>query len=400
MSSIPENNMVVVPSNTDLAPLDLDFGDEGELVVKPTLYSNPRLQWFNGLTTTSFETAIGFHIEADINPLLDETLGGMGVKRYVVQHKSPDKNGEVKQVPYWALSAGGRTCSLFILSYGIKSKNEMNRDVNDRCGIAYGWEVSRNHEGQIVMKKGSNEPKRQCRLQFRAYIHELVQHGFSEWFQVAFSGIITEDVLAALDVQFRVIDVYNAYARGQGTKSAPFCGFSLPLAPGAVKMVGPKDGDKSPIYPPVAQVPQQLSSEYLRAHLIPGELMQLIRENHVLEDAAAWSIQRSQEIIGEQSPTEQSQVATPTATVIVDAPPTPQPPAIPVVQAPPAAPQLPEADRRLTPKEVDWIRKGYCVNNPNFLKDVCNRFTVARAEDLMLSHYNQLKAESENYTQS
>ncbi|MBA2680385.1 MAG: hypothetical protein H0U76_18550 [Ktedonobacteraceae bacterium] len=387
-------------SMTDLATLNMDFGnDDGDQMVKPT-QNNPRLQWFNGLTTTTFETAVGFHIEADVNPALDELLTTMGTKRYVVQHKTTNQDGQAKQLPYWAMNWGGQLCSLFIASYGINSKYEM-KDTKKRCGIAYGWETVRDRDGNIVKKKGSDESKRQCRLQFRAFIHELVLNGFTEWFQVSFSGIITEDVLTALNEQFRVVDIYNSYARAQGLNTAPFYGFSLPILPGAVKMVGPKDGDKSPIYPPVAQVPQQITASYLREHGIQG-FAKYMTDSNIVEEAKEWSIQRSQEISGqgdEEQPAETT-VQNTTTTITVDATPASQQ-NVPVVQAAPSIPQLPEgSDRPVNQKELTWIRNGYCIGNAGFLKTVCDRFKVSNPTQLLLSHYTILQAESANYTQA
>ncbi len=382
---------------TDLVALDMHFNDyDGDQVIKPTLQNNPRLQWFNGLTTTTFETAIGFHIEADVNPLLDETLSAMSAKRYIVQHKSSNQNGEAKQLPYWAMNWGAQPCSLFVLSYGLKSKYEMNKDVTDRCGIAYGWETVRDREGKIVKKKGSDEPKRQCRLQFRAFIHELVRNGISSWFQVSFSGIITEDVFATLNEQFRVIEVYNSYARAKGFNNAPFYGFSLPFLPGAVKMVGPKDGDKSPIYPPVAQVPQHITGPYLVEHRIPEDLIKRIGDDKVLEDALVWSIQRSQEIVSGTN--DQNAESSTAVTVTVEENSSSVPQAVPVVHAAPAV--LEQEDRPVNGKELAWIKSGYCIGNSHFLKQVCDRFEVDSPSQLHLSHYTILQAESANYTQS
>ena len=391
---LPDKTLMPVPA-TDLVDLNMNFGDdEGDTLVKPTLQNNPYLQWFNGLTTTTFETAIGFHIEADVNPLLDEHMTEMGVKRYVVQHKSSNQNGEVKLLPYWALNFGMQPCSLFIVSYGIKSKYEMNKDVTDRCGIAYGWEVVRDRQGKIVQKKGSTEPKRQGRVQFRAFIHELVRNGFAEWFQVSFSGYITDDVLTALSEQFRVLDVYNAYARTKEFKTAPFYGFSLPFLPGPLKMVGPKEGEKSPIYSPLAQVPQQITGKYLLEHRISEELIKYIVDDKVLSDTVIWSLQRSQEInaMGDQ-PNAASEAGTQTEMKATNDP------SLPVVQATPSQ-HTDVGDRTVNEQELAWITKGYCVGNSHFLKQVCERFQVDAPSQLQVSHYTILQTESMNYTQS
>jgi hypothetical protein len=177
-------------TSTALTTLDSAFdGSAGDEAIKPILNDHPRLQWFNGLSTTSMEMAVGWHIEADVNPLLDEVAASEGLKRYIVQHKTPAQNGEAKQLPYWALSWGQKPISLFVVSLGLQSKRQMNKS-EDRVGIAYGWEMVRDSQGTVVYKPNSVEPKKQCKLQFRAFVHELVTAGFDEWLQVGIAGYL------------------------------------------------------------------------------------------------------------------------------------------------------------------------------------------------------------------
>src|SRR6266704_3124947 len=184
---------------------EMDFA-EGEQADKP-MTEEARLWWFNGLPTDTDTMAIGWHIKAGVNPCLDEILQAMGVTQYLVQHKRPDKDGKTEPKPYWRL----REASVIVVAQRLQSPLEMNRNLQDRVGLAYAWEP----------------------------VHELVQHGYSEWFPVTFSGYSTDSVFEALAEQYRVLECYSAYRRAQGKNAvAPFYLFSLPTAPGAMKMVG------------------------------------------------------------------------------------------------------------------------------------------------------------------
>ena len=220
------SRVITVPttqSSTSLTPFDTDFGanEAGELIVRPT--QKPGLQWMTGkLTTTTFETPVGWHIQAEVDPDLDELLASMQVKRYVVQHPS-SSNGEAKQVPYRALNYGGKPCSLFVITYGVESAREMGKDHQKRFGVAYAWEVVKDKQGQVITKKNSHEPKRQCRVQFRALVHELIDKGYTDWLQVSISGYLTDDILAAFNDQYRVLDAFDSRMRGKGSQmTAPF----------------------------------------------------------------------------------------------------------------------------------------------------------------------------------
>jgi hypothetical protein len=377
-------------TSTALTSLSAAFGDTtGQEAIKPILKEHPTLQWLNGLSTTTMEMAVGWHIEADVNPQLDEAAARLGLKRYIVQHKTAEQNGETKQRPYWALSFGQRAVSLFVVSYGMQSKYQMGR-TEDRLGIAYGWEVVRDAQGQIEYKKDSDEPKKQCKLQFRAFVHELYGAGFLEWLPVAISGYLTDCMLDALNEQFRTLDAYGSHTEAEsGTRrDAPFFGFSLPLVPGPVKMVGPQNGEKSPIYPMVAQVPQQVDKPFLTDHMVPRDLLKLI-QTELLDETVQWSIERSREINLGKASSEDHQDVQPevvTGTVIVEET---------GGRGRPGAPQLVSGgDRPVNQEELKWITNGYCMGTQAYVQTVCQRFGVAAPEQLRLSHYTTLYNEA------
>ncbi len=264
---------------------DVDFA-QGEQADRP-ITEEARLWWFNGLPTDTDTMAIGWHIKAGINPSLDETLKSMGVHQYLVQHKRPDKDGKTEPKPYWRL----REACLIIIAGRLQSPLEMKRNLHDRIGLAYAWEPVHDEQGKPVFNKRGKQ-KRQTVLKMRVFVHELIQHGYYKWFPVTLSGYSTDPVFDALAQQYRVLECYSAYRRAQGKNAvAPFYLFSLPTAPGAMKMVG-EPPDQGAIYPITARVPEVIDKTYLKHHLIPTHLIECIREQ-ILDEAIVWSIEES-----------------------------------------------------------------------------------------------------------
>jgi hypothetical protein len=377
-----------------------DGGSSGEEAIKPVLKENPRLQWFNGLSTTDMNMAVGWHIEAEVNPLLDEVATLLGLKRYVVQHKTTGQNGEAKQLPYWSLNFGQKPASLFVISLGLQSKRQMNK-TEDRLGIAYGWEVVRDGQGAVVYKLNSEEPKKQCKLQFRAFVQELYAAGFQEWLQVGIAGYLTDYMLDALNEQFRTLEAYGSHTESEGgtRRNAPFFGFSIPFIPGPVKMVGPQNGEKSAVYPMVAQIPQQIEKSFLTDHMIPRDLLSRLRDG-LLDETVMWSVGRSVEINQGTATTEErpeDDVNVVESTVVVEEAPAPaSKAAAPSTSARTAAPrQLAAGDDRLVNEEErKWIVNGYCMGTQAYVKTVCQRFGVSTPDQLRLSHYSTLYNEA------
>src|SRR5437667_9828756 len=105
MTTHDKQHTITVPSKTASDPfdeLDIEF-DKSEQAEKPIL-EIPRLWWFNGLPTDADDTsAVGWHIKAGIDPILDETMQSMGTQHYLVQHRKADKDGKNEPKPYWRL---------------------------------------------------------------------------------------------------------------------------------------------------------------------------------------------------------------------------------------------------------------------------------------------------------
>lgn len=374
-----EKHTITVPdagaSVADLETFDLPF-EEDEQATRP-ITEEARLWWFNGLPTDAETLAVGWHIRADINPYIDETMAGMGMPRYLVQHKRPDKHGSTDPKPYWRL----HTCSLIIIARRVQSALEMNKAVAERYGVAFGWETVHDEQGQVVMKKGNPpRPKKQTVLKLRAFVHELVRHGYREWLPVSLSGFSTDSLLEALAEQHRVLDAYSDYRRGQGKNAvAPYFLFSLPLGPGQMRLVG-EPPDQGTIYPIVAKVPQSIDRTYLAQHLAPAELVEQLRSDLLME-AIQWSIDESLKIAGSNGQVTAALPASAQSQEGVSSPP------------PQALPPDGSSDPYVNQAQLSWIAQNYCQNNDGLATAICKRFGVGALNQLRKSHFTQMVAE-------
>ena len=204
-----QNTTMTVPTPT--ATLDelesMEFGvPETDQVVKPII-KQVYLKWLNGLPTDQQTMAIGMHIEAGIHPLLDETMQGMGMPHYVVQHRTPDKDGRTEKA-YWKL----HPCSLIVITQGLLAPFQM-RGTAELLGMVYAIEVERDPKTGHVLRypDGKQNIKKHAVLKLRACVHELVQHGYREWLPLVLSGNIVDCMFDALQRQFAVLDTFEGY---------------------------------------------------------------------------------------------------------------------------------------------------------------------------------------------
>ena len=349
---------------TDLDALDFGWTDDDRVVVPITKMA--RLKWLNGAATDEQTMAIGWHIECEINPLIDETLEGMGMQRYVVQHRTADKDGNTQKA-YWRV----HPCSLIVIAEGVLSSFQM-RDTDERTGIAYAREIERDDSGAAKRyDDGKGNIKMHKVLKLRAYVHEMVLHGYSEWLPLTLTGNIVECMLEALSKQIEVLKAFH----GLTGRKAPFYGFSNPLVPAATrKMVGPKDGQQSPIYPMLAQVPASIGKEYLLQHATPKDLVARIREE-LLVDTVVWSIEESVKIAQGSASEGNGREA------LNGASPAPQLAASTRIEA---------SDPLVKQAHIDWIVNQYCKGNASVLQAICEHFGVEKVEQLHVSHFHQL----------
>jgi hypothetical protein len=376
MSTNNSGTTMTIP--TPRATLDelesTDFGlTDRDQVIKPII-KQVYLKWLNGLPTDQGKMAIGMHIEAGIHPLIDETLQGIGMEQYVVQFRTPDKDGKTEKA-CWKVSP----CSLIVVTQGILSPFQM-RDTCERLGMVYALEVERDPKTGNVLRypDGNQNIKKHAVLKLRACVHELVQHGYREWLPMTLSGNIVECMLDALQRQFVALDTFEGY---YGRK-APFYGFALPLVPSPkARMVGPKDGQQSPIYPMLAQVPETIDKAYLAAHLTPKALVEQIRDEW-LPEAVVWSIEES-DAITQQTRQLLGQTAQKALAAPSDA-------ASSAVSANGAGG---EQDAPVQSPQISWIKDHFCRGNQEAIQAICARFGVTTLEQLRMSHFRALVSE-------
>jgi hypothetical protein len=301
-------------------------------------------------------------------------MEGMGVQKYLVQHKKPDRDGNTAPKPYWRL----RQCNLVVVAQRLQSTLEM-RNPAERLGIAYAWETVRDEQGKPVMNKRGKE-KRQTVLKLRAFVHEMYQHGYYDWLPLTLSGFSTDSMLEALAEQYRVLECYSALRRAQGKNPvAPFYLFSIPLGPGAMKLVG-EPPDQGSIYPIVAKIPATVDKDYLKQHLIPKDLIERLREE-LLTETIVWSIEESERIAsgkpGQGEPlalTEGTSPSEPAQTGKTAALPAPSRDDDPLVQQP----------------QLTWIVRTRCGGNEEEVQKICREFGVSSPDQLRMSHFRQL----------
>ena len=324
--------------------------------------SDAYLKWFNGYPTLDKTLAFGWHIDAGLNPVLDDTLEAMGMQRYIVEHRNPDKNGNTHK-PYWHVAP----CSLIVVAEGARSPKQMDK-TEQRTGIAYARQMELDNNKQPVRyDTGARNIKYTMTLKVRVLIHELVNNGYSETLPLVLSGNIVDCMIEALAKQGDVLKAYYGYT-GEG---APFYGFSLPLVASETrKMVGVPP-QQSAIYPMLAALPATLDEAYIVEHAVSEGLVEYIRE-FLLGETITWSFQESARMraIGQE---------------FAEKPSTLQPGT--------ASRSLPSGngDQALVQKlQIDWIAAQYCRNDQSVIAQVCQAFNVESLEQLTMSQFRQL----------
>jgi hypothetical protein len=243
----------------------------------PTRVGDPLLQWSTGLQTTERRIYAGWLAEAGRLDELDAAMEQAGFSQVTIRHGS----GNI--VTHWAIEAA----NLFVIAEGVQSIAEM-KHTTDRYGIAFGW---RTLEGGRV----------QSVLRFRAFLHELLEVGFTQPLLVTVKGTLTGDLIAALMRQYDVLDAVEAF-RAKEKKPAlnpPFYACSIPLGPGQEVARGTVQTKE--ITPIVARIPDLITREYILAHWIRRDWVPLIEG--LLDQTIAWSVTTSALIAaGEEQP--------------------------------------------------------------------------------------------------
>jgi hypothetical protein len=268
--------------------------------------ADPLLQWATGLQTKERRIYAGWLAEAGKIEALDEAMAQAGFSQVTIKH------GSGNMVTHWAVE----TANLFVIAEGVQSIGEM-KHTEDRYGIAFGWRTLEGGRQQSV-------------LRFRGFLQELLNIGFYEPLLVTAKSTLTGDLIAALTRQYDVLDAVDAFRKldKKPPLQPPFYACSIPLGPGEEVSRG-SGGQTKEITPPVANIPNPITKEYIRAHWIKREWAALIEDGRggpsLIDQTIAWSITSSKQIgIGEEpangAPIEDESLPLPGARVAAEPP--------------------------------------------------------------------------------
>lgn len=305
MTTTAKQTQAVIPAaSTDLGdPLvlhlahNIDFATTGAFAPEPET-SQHFLSWFKGLNATKSATGKalpnyrGWAIqwpepggEGEDLSMDDESLrvaleslcdpDEHGVARgaeIIVQHRGDEgSNGKPRIVRYCALARA----SLFVICRGIPSNGQM-RSVETRWGVAAGWQ-----DGKSV-------------VQFQCFVKELMDEGYFLPFFCSFKGTITDFVLNALRVQYKVLKLANELRSRYkpDLPALPYYAYDLPLTVSdAPRSVGKVQAQS--IYVPVPVIPQSIDVAYLREHYASIGELEVIEDDDRVGHAVAWSVETS-----------------------------------------------------------------------------------------------------------
>lgn len=230
--------------------------------------ADPLLQWSTGLQTKERRIYAGWLVEAGKLDALDQAMEQAGFSQITIKH------GSGNLVTHWAVE----TANLFVIAEGVQSMAELKHS-SERYGIAFGWRTLEGGRGQSV-------------LRFRAFLHELLEIGFTEPLLVTAKSTLTGDVITALTRQYDVLDAVDAFRAksGKPPQHPPFYACSIPLGPG--QEVARGSVQTKEITPVVARIPNPITREYILSHWIKRDWVSLIEG--LLDQTVAWSVATSQ----------------------------------------------------------------------------------------------------------
>lgn len=260
----------IFPSNLGISEVEPTFSRGPARRPAPQL-ADPLLQWSTGLPTRERSIYAGWLAEAGRLDTLDAAMEQAGFSQITIKH------GSGNMVTHWAIE----TANLFVVAEGVQSIGEM-KHTDERYGIAFGWRTLEGGRQQSV-------------LRFRAFLHELLEIGFTEPLLVTAKSTLTGDLISALIRQYEVLDAVDVF-RAQDRKpplSPPFYACSIPLGPGPEVARG-SGGQTREIAPIMDKIPTPITKEYARAHWIKREWTALVEG--LLDQTIGWSVQASRQI--------------------------------------------------------------------------------------------------------
>ncbi len=235
-----------------------------------TRLADPLLQWSTGLQTQQRNIYAGWLIQTGRVESLDAAMQAAGFQTVTIRHSGGNL------VTHWAVE----TANLFLIAEGVQSTAEMGSSV-ERYGIAYAWRTLPDGRPQSVLK---------C----RAFLHELLELGYTEPVLVSVKSTLTRDMLEALMGQYDVLDAIDQLRiqQGQPPLHPPFYACSIPIGPG--KEVSRGGTQKKEIVPIVAHIPNPIDRPYLVSHYIRKAWVPLIE--NLLDITIEWSIATSKQL--------------------------------------------------------------------------------------------------------
>jgi hypothetical protein len=205
-------------------------------------------------------------------------------REVVVEHYDKD-TGKPNRVPSWELY----DVSLFVVCEGVPTKSEMERDNNDRWGVAYAWQPGEGGRSQ---------------LRFHCFIKELMDAGYNGLFIANFSSFCTSKAIMALKAHDYVLKfVDKLRAKGGETEPVPFYAYALPIKCSVKTLTAGKDDKSREVYYPVPAIPRlsernpEEALAYLASMAITDEQAYILEYNGRVEQAAEWSVKESARIL-------------------------------------------------------------------------------------------------------
>lgn len=216
------------------------------------------LQWAIGLPTKDRSLYAGWFVQRGKDEQLDTCAAAAGLPTVTIKHS------EAGLVEHWRLD----TADLFIIAEGLQSTAEMGV-TSERYGVAYWWETT--EQGREISQ-----------LRARVLVKQLVDAGYTQPLTLTVKSTLTGDVLNAFE---RVYDMLDWVKRTNG-RDLPFYAFALSVSPGGEVQRG-KAGAQKEIVPPVAQMPTEITRDWLLGRYVGSTLARTCAD--LLPATVAWS---------------------------------------------------------------------------------------------------------------
>lgn len=259
-----------------------------------------RLTWLTGnndqyIGKKKIEAAAGLYLdmpnEDEMSPwdyeLQDamEELCERGQAREVAVHYIDEKTKEPRPTLSWQFMDP----ALFVVCQGVPSKDEMDKDISMRWGVAYAW------------PQGGKS-----RLRFHCFIQQLMKVGYAGPFLVSFSSYVTSKALGALRDHEYVLRFVDKQRRELGINfEIPyyFASLTLKVSIGTITAGSVERGGTKQVNYPVAVIPRlsvrnmEAARAFLAGAIVTDEQAEALEYNAYVEECADWSVKESRRIL-------------------------------------------------------------------------------------------------------